>query len=395
MKRLTVTSIAAAMLLALVSCGGSPRGPAGSSYLTAGKSQVAFIRWWATSDGHLHGTITANDIGGSAPNETLAVSREPFTGSLKGSSVTLTFAGLLFLRAAAHGIVSGGTLRLRLPQPNGGVHLATFGQSDVTGYNGAVATLNKTIRRANLRATSQRAKLTPRQAASERAAQSSLSALYRDSSLAFSGALAHGLARFAHDVAAARSHLATEQHDAAGGNAYCKSALTASGDAQSVAGDLKTVQGDVASIMPDISAIRDEVAIAKAHIRALTRARLPVPSSAATVIANAKASVGWAIAAVNACIDQVNAIGLQARSIADRLATGRCSGARSGNWAPPVPRIRLRSRRSAEPVLLGGGGQLVGELVSVQPGFDLVQVGDPGAGLDLTRHEQRAAVLVR
>src|SRR5215467_8523903 len=107
MKRLIVTGIAAAMLLAVVSCGGSPRGAA--SYLSVGKSQVAFIRWRATSDGHLDGTITADDVGGSAPTETLAVSRAPFTGSLKGSSVTLTFASWLFLRAATHGIVSGGT----------------------------------------------------------------------------------------------------------------------------------------------------------------------------------------------------------------------------------------------------------------------------------------------
>src|SRR5262249_33680457 len=119
----------------------------------------------------------------------------------------------------------------------------------------------------------------------------------------------------------------------------------ASGDAQAVAGDLKTVLGDVASIMPDISGIRNAVAVAKAHIRALTRARLAVPSSAATLIANAKASVGRAITAANAYIDQVNAIAFKARSIADRLATGRCSGARSGTVTPALPHISLRVNR--------------------------------------------------
>jgi hypothetical protein len=348
MKNLIIAAIAAAMLLAAVSCGGSggsggsrrSGGPA--SYLTVSNSTVAFIQWRATSNGHLHGTISESNVGGSAPAEILSVSSAPFIGTTSGGSVTLTFAVLYFLHTSTHGTLSGSTLTLRVPQSDGTVQQAKFSQSDEASYNRAIATLRSTIRHANLLAARQQARQ-PEQSAkaqAEQGIQSALSALYKDSSLAFSGMLARGLARFADDIQTARSDLATEEQDASASKSYCVAAFKVAGDAQSVEGDLKSVQGDVQSMMPDILTVRNDGATANAHLRGLSKVGLPAPSSASNVIASAKANLRQAIAKANSYIDQINAIDAQARSIADNMATRSCSGARSGSSTPYVSHIK-------------------------------------------------------
>ncbi len=267
MKHLIIAGTAAAMLLAAVSCsgsggsGGSGRSGGPASYLTVSNSKVAFIQWRATSNGHLHGTITEGNVGGSAPAETLSVSSAPFIGTMSGSSVTLTFAVLYFLHTRAQGTLSGSTLTLGVPQSDGTIQQAKLSQSDEASYNRAVMTLHSTIRHANLLAARQQAGQ-PGQSAkaqAEQGIQRALSALYRDSSLAFNGMLARGLARFADDIQTARSGLATEKQDASGGKSYCVAAFRVAGDAQSVDGDLSSVQGDVQSLIPDILTVRNDV----------------------------------------------------------------------------------------------------------------------------------------
>jgi hypothetical protein len=342
MKHLIIAGTAAATLLAAVSCGGSGEsggsgrsdGPA--SYLTVNNSNVAFIQWQATAKGRLHGTITEGNVGGSAPAETLSVSSAPFIGTMSGSSVTLTFAVLYFLQTNAQGTLTGSTLTLQVPQSDGTVQQAKLSQSDEASYNRAIARLRSTIRHANLLAARQQ----PANAQAEQGAQSALSALYKDSSLAFGGKLAGGFARFADDIQKARSDLAAEKQDAAGSNSYCLATFRVAGEAKTVDGGLASVQGDVQSIMPDISAVRNDIATANAHLRDLRKVGLPAPSLASSVIANAKASLGQAIAKANSYIDQINAIDAQARSIANNLATGSCSGARSGTSTRPISHIK-------------------------------------------------------
>jgi hypothetical protein len=345
MKYLIIAGTAAAMLLAAVSCGGSGRseksgGPA--SYLTVSNSKVAFIQWRTTSKGHLHGTITEGNVGGSAPAETLSVSSAPFIGTMSGSSVMLTFAVLYFLHTHAHGTLSGSTLTLGVPQSDGTIQQAKFSQSDEASYNRAIGTLRSTIRHANLLVARQQTRQ-PEQSAkaqAQRGTQSALTALYKDSSLAFNGMLARGLARFAEDIQTARSDLATEKQDASGSKSYCAAAFRVAGDAQSVDGDLQAVHGDVQSVMPDILTVRTDIATANAHLRHLSKVGLPVPGSASNVIASAKANLRQAIAKANSDIDQINAIDTQARSIADNMATRRCSGARSGSSTRPISHIK-------------------------------------------------------
>jgi hypothetical protein len=345
MKRLIIAGTAAAALLAAAGCAGSrpAAGPAGSgrpgdpaSYLAVGNARVAFIQWRATAKGRLHGTMTEGNVGASAPAETLSVSSVPFTGTRSGSSVTLAFAAMYFLQTRAQGRLTGSTLTVQVPQSDGTIRRVRFSQSDEASYNRAIVQLRSTIRHANLQAAEQ----DPANARAEQGTQKAFGALYQDSSLGSGGRLAGGLARFAHSIQTARSDLAIEQQDASGSNGYCVAAFRAAGEAQTVDGGLLAVQGDVQGMLPDISIVQDDIATARAHVRRLNRAGLPVPMSAYGVIANAKVSLTQAIAKANSYIDQANAIDAQAHSIANQMATRKCSSARSGAVARPIPHIK-------------------------------------------------------
>jgi hypothetical protein len=345
MKRLIIAGTAAATLLASASCAGSRSsgGPGGfgrsgdpASYLAVSDSKVAFIQWRATSKGRMQGTITEGNVGASAPTETLSVSSVPFTGTRTGSSVTLTFTGMYFLQTRALGRLSGSTLSVQVPQSDGTIKQATFAQSDEASYNRAVAKLRNRVRQANQLADQQQ----PANAQAAQGAQTALAALYKDSSLASGGRLADGLARFADHVQTAQSHLAAEKQDASGSNGYCVAAYRATGDAETVDGSLLAMQGDVAAMMADITIIQADIAAASAHLRHLSRAGMAAPSSAYGMIADAKVSLAQAIAKANSYIDQMNAIDVQAHSIADAMSTRKCSSARSGAIARPIPHIK-------------------------------------------------------
>ncbi len=335
---------AAVMLLAIVSCGGSSGSTSSdgaASYLAVSNSKVAFIHWQASSRGDLRGTITYRNVGGIAPAEKMSVTSAPFTGTIRGNSVRLTFGTLYFLHTGADGTLSGGRLTLHLPGSDGAIRQVTFSQSDVTSYHSAITSLHRTVGHANQLAAHQPGQQAqPAKAQAEQAAQHDLRALYNDSSLAAGGKFAGSITRFAHDIQTAESDLATEKHDASGAKGYCKAAFTVTGDSQSVDGDLAAVQGDGKTLMADVTVVRSDIATAEADVRHLGKARLSAPSSAATEIASAKANVKQAIAAGNSYIDQINAIDAHAHSIANKMATGACSGAKSGSSTTPVSHIK-------------------------------------------------------
>src|SRR5215472_12485521 len=130
MKRCLLPCTMTAMLFAVVSCTGSAKSaePAGgaATYLANSKSEIAFIQWRTTSHGHVRGTLTADNIGGAAPAASLSVNSVPFTGTVHGTSVNLTFAHGLFLQSQAHGKITGSSLTLAVPHADGSVHRATF-----------------------------------------------------------------------------------------------------------------------------------------------------------------------------------------------------------------------------------------------------------------------------
>lgn len=330
MKHLIIVGAVAVVLLTATGCSGSDasRGPA--SYLAVSASKVAFIQWRTTSGGHLRGMITESSVGGSGSAQRLSVSSAPFTGTITGNSIRLTFAVLYFLRADAHGTRSGSALTMHVPQSDGTVMQVRFSQASKADFDRAIAALRTRIRHATIRAAKQQA---------EQSAQRTLNALYEESSIAHGGRLVDDLARLADAIQAARYHLVREKADASGGNKYCAAAFTVTGDAKAVDGALQNAQGAVLSLMPDILAVRHDAATANAYLRHLSRSGLPAPSLATNVIANANSSLQQATATANSYIDQVNAIDARARTLADNMATRACSGARSGSSAHPIPPI--------------------------------------------------------
>ncbi|HCU95297.1 MAG TPA: hypothetical protein DHU96_22335 [Actinobacteria bacterium] len=113
MKRAALPGTVIAALLAVTGCGGSG-GPA--SYLATGASSADFIQWQATSSGHLEGTLTDDRMSGTAPGETLSVNRWPFTGTINGNSVTLTFNDIL-TQVHVYATCTAAPSRSRSPRP--------------------------------------------------------------------------------------------------------------------------------------------------------------------------------------------------------------------------------------------------------------------------------------
>lgn len=343
MKHPIIAGAVATMLLAATGCSGSDVSKGPASYLAVSASKVAFIQWRTTSRGHVQGMITESSVGGSGPAQTLSVSSAPFSGTMTGNSVRLTFAMMYFLRAHAHGTIKGSALTMAVPRSDGTVERVRFRQADRAEYSRAIAALRTKVRRAALQAanqqTSQRGQ--PAHAQAEQSAQRTLNALYKESSIALGGRLASALARLADDVRAGRSHLATEMADASGDNKYCGAAFKVTGDAQTVDGALQNAEGAVLALMPDMLAVRRDAATATAYLRHLDRSGLPAPSLAPNVISNAGASLTQAIITANSYIREINAIDARAHAFAVRVATGRCSGARSGSSVHSIPLLHL------------------------------------------------------
>lgn len=193
MKHFLVPCAGAAMLLAVVGCTGSansarPTGAAGT-YLANNKSEVAFVHWRATTHGQLRGTLTADNIGGAAPAASLSENSVPFTGTLHGTSVNLTFAHELFLRSHASGRVTGSTMTLAVPYADGVIRSTTFTPSSRSKYDHAVAALRRSAQYENLLAARPGSHPSANSRAVQHNAQKDLAALYQASSLAPQGKL--------------------------------------------------------------------------------------------------------------------------------------------------------------------------------------------------------------
>ena len=342
MKRFTVACTTAAMLLAVAGCAGSA-GSAGSAdavghpgtYLASNKSEIAFIHWRTTTRGHVQGTLTADNLGGAAPAASLSVNSVPFTGTVHGTSVNLAFDHALFLQSQAHGTLTGSSLTLAVPHADGAVQSTTFTQSDSSSYNKAVAALRENAQHENLLATQADSHASPNSRAVQHNTQMDLGALYQASSLAPQAKLTKDVDRFARDSAAARSRFAAEKQAATGDNRYCSATSTAVGIAHGVGGAALSALGDREALTVDITAIRTDIRAAGIDQRRLSRAGQPAPASAPALIASAEGSMAQAMASANSYIDQINATNNQARIIANRMATGKCSG--PGQTAPTLP----------------------------------------------------------
>jgi hypothetical protein len=169
MRRAMILATSALALLALAGCGNSG-GP--GAYLRTGAKDVIFIQWQESSSDHLQGTITEDQVSGTAPSETITANSSPFTGSVNGSSVSLRFGGFLGIQAYVAGTLSGNTLTLQIPQASGTIQQAAFTAASVSSFNKVVATLRSRAQIANTAAAKTQAaeKVRGRTAAKEQAA---------------------------------------------------------------------------------------------------------------------------------------------------------------------------------------------------------------------------------
>jgi hypothetical protein len=322
----------------IAACGG-PSTQAG--YLAANGFNVDFITWEPTSGSNVQGTLTVASVSGTVPRERVSTHTHPFTGTIHGNSVTLTFSGGSPARARIHGTLTGSALTLQAPHAKGAIHQGTLAASDTSDYDAAVALLDRGIQHANSFAGTQRQARARRHAPPERAAQIDVAALQQDASLASLSNFGTDLSSFASDIQRADSDLATEQQDVAGGNSYCRLSDMVAGNAQSVHGDFKAVQGDVKAMTPDLSTVWRDIAAVQGDMRTLSDRGLPAPSGAdpMAAIATARANISQAITQANGYIDHMNADYAQAYSFAYGQAKGSCLGHGPGIQASPIPHI--------------------------------------------------------
>ena len=320
MRSMTVVAAVVVAAAGLAACGQSG-GPA--SYLGASSSQIDFIQWQASSGGALQGTLTADMLTGSAPAETLAVNNASFTGTLRGTSVTLSFSGLFFGQSFIYGTLNGTTLTLRVPQSDGTIQAATFARSGVAAYNKAVASLHTRIRQANLLARQAQAQQQQQQAnaQAEQGAQNDLSTLQQDASFS------SDLSALSSDVQSAGSDLGTLKSDAAqGAGSYCTNVFTVADDAMTVDDDLYTLSDDLSTFTSDLATARQAITTVNTDIANLQASGLPAPAGAAADITAARQAIQSAITAANGDISQADTYDRSAFAIADGMATGSCSG---------------------------------------------------------------------
>jgi hypothetical protein len=345
MKRFIIACTAVGVLLAVASCTGSSTTSVHSAdspgtYLADGKSQVTFIQWRTLSRGHVAGTLTADNIGGAAPAASLSQNSVPFTGTVSGNTVNLTFASGLFLQSHAQGTLTGNSLTLAIPHADGTIHRTTFTQSSRSRYYRAVAALRTSAQHENQLAAKSDSNSSANVRAVQHNTQANLAALYQAASLAPRAKLTKDVDRFAGDAATARSRLATEKQATLGDNRYCAATSTAVGISHGVSGTALSAMGDSQALNADIAAIRIDIRNAHANQRRLSRAGQPGSNSAPALIAKAETSMSQAIASANSYIDQINATNAQARTVANRMATGKCSGPGQAALTAPVAHIR-------------------------------------------------------
>src|ERR1700728_3490011 len=148
--------IIAVLAVLLVSAGGvylgtrpssSPSHPAnavGTGYLAKGSGFVIFIQW-NDDNGSLRGSAQVLTTTGEAPNLTNGSQTVSVTGSLEGSTITLSFND----GAPTFGTLSNGSFTVNFPQSDGSLSPVTFASATASQYNTALAKLNNEITKEN------------------------------------------------------------------------------------------------------------------------------------------------------------------------------------------------------------------------------------------------------
>ena len=280
-----------------------------AAYLATEPGAAVFIRW--TDD---HGRLDASlDVSQLASGADGGVQGRQLnaTGTLQGHSVDLDVGG----DGEWTGTVSGHTLTLHIPQPDGSLQAVTFTQATIGDYNTAVSQLHQQVQ-ADAAAASSAAQ----QAAATRAVTRAEATVAQDlDNLAAATGHLRSDADFTADLTQMGEDLAAEQHDLALERAdvapdNCGTVDgddgTVDGDDGTLQGDEGSTQGDIASVQADIDAVSRQLSQIAGDVAALNSAIANDPGTTATnpqdQVAAATQAGSAAIAAAKAAIAKAN-----------------------------------------------------------------------------------------
>lgn len=138
--------IATALILAFAFGCGRYTDSGSRGYVAVGKDWVIFLQF-TEKDGRISGQVQSVGVEGGTFKRTEA--RNPsFTGMRNGTNVSLNFAGFLTERTIT-GTISGDTLSLVMPQPNGLLATVEFKSATVAEYNAEAERLKRRVAEAN------------------------------------------------------------------------------------------------------------------------------------------------------------------------------------------------------------------------------------------------------
>ena len=336
--------IPAALLPMLAGCGSSP-GP--SYYVYAGGSghsrAVMLIQWSPPQGNQLQGTLTYNGINLSgAPQESLSVTSAPFTGTISGSTVTLTVSALSG-GSVINGTLGTGTLTITVPPDSstGAIDSGILTAASVSTYNNDVARLRAVISQANVLAAQQQARQQQQQqnAQALNSAQTAVATLQQDAGR--DGNLPGDVQTLAGDVTTISGDVTTVRQDLAQpGNSDCYNQQSAADDANGADDDTGGLGDDVSSLLDDIQGVRQDIATVGSDLATLTNEGVPTPSQASAAISAAQSAIARSKSQADGYIGQGNAQDQQAFAIANAAATGSCAGDGPGQPGNLVPLLR-------------------------------------------------------
>jgi hypothetical protein len=294
--------------------------PVGGGYLASGDGYVDFIQW--TNDhGQLSGRAQAIGVSGQPPsmqttNETLTIS-----GSLHGSTLSLSFNG----GAATFGTLSGNGFTLNFPQSDGTLAPISFHYAAATDFDAQVVAIGRNVVAAN--ASEANAEAIQQQ---QRKIDADVTTVNRDiDSIASAAAsmttdaqnVAGGsLAGQPTDLATTRTDEQTVISEATTGgdpNQVCVDANGVGVDANGVAVDANGVEVDANTVVQDLNTERGnfigitndfaQLQSDEAQLPAYQPSNTPTQTQVVQAIAAANGALRSAVATTNADIDQANA----------------------------------------------------------------------------------------
>ena len=234
--------------------------PVGSGYIATGSNFVEFIQW-NDNEGNLAGSVQAVSTSGQSPNLTTTSNRVSVTGSLNGSSLSLSFDG----GALAFGTLSGGSFTLNIPQSDGTLAPVIFRGATAAQFNDDVTKLNGRINQANQAARDAQALQQKQQTINGDASQvaSDMASLSNGASdigndvQSVQSALTQVASALATTQALAQQ-VSSEAQQSAGGNgtSVCGDAQGVDGNAQGVDGNAQGVEGNAQGVQGLASRLR-------------------------------------------------------------------------------------------------------------------------------------------